>query len=218
MRAQKAMITQMISTVVLLLVLAFALAVSPAAAASRPPMAHERLTYWPERVASTRKWSRFMYGTAKFEPKLIVEHWTGSQTQDAAVDYWNESSKANWAQFIIDPQGRITQLAPLDIVAKQAYGVSPWAIGIEHVGESSSEILSRPRERRASYRLTCWLREHFDLSLSDVIGHAEVPSNQLFHFTYRGWQWIEESGYVFHDDFPHKDMIRYRKHLQRICG
>jgi len=158
-----------------------------------------------------------MYGTDDFEPRLIVEHWTGSKTQVAAIDYWDESAESTWVHFIIDPQGHITQLAPLDVVAKHAYGVSPWAIGIEHVGENAGDIMGKRLERQSSYRLTCWLRERFGIPMRSVIGHAEVPSNPLFGFTRAGWEWIESSHYEFHEDFSHQTMKNYRGHLREFC-
>ncbi len=194
-----------------------ALLSTPAAASTRPPMRNERLAYWPERVADTRAWSRFMYGTATFQPRLIVEHWTGSTTQPAAIQYWDSGPEATWVHFIIDPQGHITQLAPLDDLAKQAFGVSPWAIGVEHVGRTDAEVMDNSRLRRASYRLTCWLRQRLQIPVRGVIGHAEVTSNPRFSFTPAGWRWIEESGYQFHTDFSHRTMVRYRDRLRTLC-
>ncbi|HEY1355749.1 MAG TPA: N-acetylmuramoyl-L-alanine amidase [Solirubrobacterales bacterium] len=196
----------------------FALLSIPAAASTRPPMGNERLAYWTQRVADTRAWSRFMYGTARFEPRLIVEHFTGSTTRDAAIGYWNTGPEATWVHFIIDPQGHITQLAPLDVLAKQAFGVSPWAIGVEHVGTTDADVMHNGRMRRASYRLTCWLRQRLHIPLRGVIGHGEVTSNPRFTFTPAGWRWIEETGYAFHTDFSHRTMVRYRDRLRAVCG
>jgi hypothetical protein len=190
----------------------------PATATARPSMRDERLAYWPEREVDTRAWSLFMYGTARFEPRLIVEHWTGSTTEEAAVGYWDQGPEATWAHFIIDPRGHITQFAPLDALAKQAFGVSPWAIGVEHVGTSDAEVMHNPQMRRASYRLTCWLRQRLHIPLRGVIGHGEVTSNPRFAFTPAGWQWIEETGYEFHTDFSHRTMVRYRDRLGEVCG
>lgn len=190
---------------------------APAAASERPPMRNERLAFWPERVALTRAWSRFMYGTEGFEPRLIVEHWTDGNTRDGAIGFWNLSPESTWVHFIVDPEGRITQLAPLDVLAKHAFGVSPWAIGVEHVGRSDGEVMGNGPERRASYRLTCWLQERFRIPLRGVIGHGEVPANPRFGFTPEGWQWIEETGYRFHEDFSHAAMVRYRSHLREAC-
>jgi beta-N-acetylhexosaminidase len=176
-----------------------------------------RIALWPKRVVDTPAWSRFMYGTAVFRPRLIVEHWTGSTTQAAALQYWDRGPDSTWVHFIIDPLGQITQIAPLDALAKQAFGVSPWAIGVEHVGRTDSAVMRNSRMRRASYRLTCWLRHRLHIPLEGVIGHAEVPSNPLFSFTPAGWRWIEETGYEFHTDFSHRTMARYRDRLRAIC-
>lgn len=196
---------------------ALALLATPAVAVERPPMKNEGLAYWPERVDLTRKWSRFMYGTGSFEPRLIVEHWTDGTTRDGAIEFWNLSPESTWVHFIIDPQGHITQLAPLDVLAKHAFGVSPWAIGIEHVGRSDSEVMSNRSMRRASYRLTCWLQERLRIPPRGVIGHGEVPSHPRFGFTPQGWKWIEENDYRFHEDFSHPAMVRYRSHLREAC-
>jgi N-acetyl-anhydromuramyl-L-alanine amidase AmpD len=197
----------------------FALVLAGSAAAfPRPPIEQERLAFWPERVADTRKWSRFMYGTDVFEPRLIVEHWTGSTEQQPAIDYWNTSPEATWVHFIIDPQGRITQLAPLDVLAKHAIGVSPWAIGIEHVGLNDREVMSNLPMRRASYQLTCWLQERLKIPLRGVIGHGEVTDSPRFGLTPAGWEWIESTGYEFHRDFSHHTMRHYRDRLRGVCA
>lgn len=196
----------------------FALAASPASASPRPPMEQERLAHWPERVAGTRIWSKYMYGTAKFEPRLLVEHWTQSYTQDAAIGHWNLSPESTWVHFIIDQRGRITQLAPLDALAKHAFGVSPWAIGIEHVGTSDQEVLSNRRMLAASYRLTCWLQERLKIPPRGVIGHGEVTAHPRFGFTPEGWAWVESTGYQFHNDFSAQTMDFYRDRLRTVCA
>jgi hypothetical protein len=196
---------------------ALVLHAAPAETTYRPPMDNQRLAYWPKRVAETRRWSEFMYGTDDFRPRLIVEHFTGSAEQQPAIDFWNSAPDATWVHFIIDPEGHITQLAPLDVLAKHAYGVSPWAIGIEHVGETDGEIMRNQRMTRASYQLTCWLRERLHIPLRGVIGHSEVPSNPRFGFTSAGWRWIEETDYEFHTDFSHHTMVKYRERLRSVC-
>lgn len=191
--------------------------VIPEAAAARPTMRNEPLAYWIERLEHTRNWSHYMYGTGRFRPRLIVEHWTQSATQEAAIDYWNSGPEATWVHFIIDQEGQITQLAPLDALAKHAFGVSPWAIGVEHVGTTDSEVMSNPLMRRASYQLTCWLRERLRIPIRGVIGHGEVLSHPRFGFTSAGWDWIEATGYTFHEDFSARTMGQYRERLRTIC-
>lgn len=180
-------------------------------------MVRQKLAFWPKRVAETRKWSQFMHGTAEFRPRLIVEHFTGSSEQQPAINFWNSAPDATWVHFIIDPEGNITQLAPLNVLAKQAFGVSPWAIGVEHVGESDGEIMRNEQMMRASYLLTCWLQERLEIPLPSVIGHGEVPANPRFGFTPAGWEWIEETGYKFHSDFSHRTMDKFRQRLASVC-
>jgi N-acetyl-anhydromuramyl-L-alanine amidase AmpD len=202
------------------LVAAVALAISavgPAEGATRPLMTNEKLTYWAERVEHSRNWAHYMYGTGRFQPRLIVEHWTQGLTQEAAVGFWNSGPEATWVHFIIDQEGKITQLAPLDALAKHAFGVSPWAIGVEHVGINDREVMSNPLMRRASYELTCWLRERLRIPIRGVVGHGEVPSHPRFGFTPEGWDWIETTGYTFHEDFSPRTMRNYRERLRAIC-
>jgi N-acetylmuramoyl-L-alanine amidase len=180
-------------------------------------MRREQLADWPERLALTRKWSEVMYGTATFQPRMVVEHYTESPTQAGALEFWDHSADATWVQFIIDKDGTITQLAPLDVIAKQAYGVSPYAFGIEHVGWSDAEVLGDAAQLNSSLRLTCWLRQKFDIPVADVVGHAEVPASPNFGFTLQGWEWIEQNRYTFHMDMRHRDMKRYRVLLSNRC-
>ena len=49
------------------------------------------------------------------------------------------------AHFVIDRDGTIHQLVPLDIMCRHTVGLNYTAIGIEHVGYSDREILERPQ-------------------------------------------------------------------------
>lgn len=200
------------------LLAAVLLALGAGEAQARPWLKQLQLAYWPERVQKTREWAQFMYGTDMFRPRLIVQHWTESTTQEAAIGYWNTSPDATWVHFIINPRGEITQLAPLDALAKHAFGVSPWAIGIEHVGTRDREVMRNRRMRLASYRLTCWLQERLNIPLRGVIGHGEVTSHPRFGFTPVGWDWIASTGYAFHGDFSSRTMRQYRERLRAICA
>ncbi|HEX2127618.1 MAG TPA: N-acetylmuramoyl-L-alanine amidase [Solirubrobacterales bacterium] len=189
----------------------------PAAAQARPAIEHDRLAYWPQRVESAREWSLFMHGTDRFRPRLIVEHWTEGDRRYQAVNFWNSGPDRPWAHFLIDRRGRVTQFASLTTLARQAMGVSPWAIGIEHVGRSDGEVMTNPAMRRASYELTCWLRRRLDIPTRGVIGHAEITSHPRFHLTPAGWEWIHSTGHTFHPDFSRPTMQRYRERLRTVC-
>jgi N-acetyl-anhydromuramyl-L-alanine amidase AmpD len=186
-----------------------------AAIGGKPAMEREELSHWSERVASAQQWSQFMHGTADFNPRLIIEHWTECTTQQAAVDYWNQSADATWVHFIIDPAGKITQLAPLDALAKHAFGVSPWAIGVEHVGLNDEEVMGNRPQMDASVRLTAWLQKRLDIPLDGVIGHGEVTSSPYFGLSQEGQEWVEETGYVFHHDFSPTTMEAYREMVRK---
>lgn len=196
---------------VVLGVLAAVVLAAPAHA--RPPMERTQLAYWPERLASTSEWARWMYGTDTFEPHLIVEHWTASERKAGALDYWNSAPDATWVHFIIDRRGQITQLAPTDVLAKHAFGVSPWAIGVEHVGTDDASVMSNRRMRTASYRLTCWLRRRLDIPRKGVIGHGEVLANPRFTITPEAEYQLAAEGYEWHTDMSPATMRRYRAHL-----
>jgi hypothetical protein len=102
-------------------------------------------------------------------------------------------------------------------MAKHATGITPWAIGIEHVGTNARQIMSNRQERRASFRLTCWLRQRLRIPLRGVIGHGEIRSNPRFGLTPAGWHWVKRTGYKFHKDFSHRSMRTYRAWFQKVC-
>lgn len=181
-----------------------------AKAEDRPPgIHHVTLSGGKNRLTQTRHIIRKIEGTAKFDPRLIVEHWTGSEEQWPAVNYWNElGARGPWAQFMIDKDGTITQFGSIHTLAQHAFGVSHYAVGIEHVGTDAEEILSDSTQMRASYQLTCWLMDKLNVPLSGVIGHGEVPESRFLHLTDAGWQIESESH--FHTDFQRTAMNRYR--------
>ena len=61
------------------------------------------------------------------------------------------------AHFVIDRDGTIYQLVPLDTICRHTVGLNWTAIGIEHVGTSDASILDDPRQLDASLALTLWL-------------------------------------------------------------
>ena len=61
------------------------------------------------------------------------------------------------AHFVIDTDGTIYQLVPLDTICRHTVGLNYTAIGIEHVGTSDGEMLGNAAQMRASLRLTAWL-------------------------------------------------------------
>jgi beta-N-acetylhexosaminidase len=150
-------------------------------------------------------------------PKVIVEHFTETET---ALQAWNTFAPDvpdsefhelpnTCAHFLVEPTGRIDQLVPLSIRCRHTTGLNWTAIGIENVGESDAQILSRPAQMRASLALTRWLQCRDGIALRNVIGHNESLSSPYHHDRVPAFQ------HQTHSDWSHADMTRYRGLLGR---
>jgi beta-N-acetylhexosaminidase len=146
---------------------------------------------------------------------VIVEHYTVSSTFSSA---WNTfASNAPdvelherpgvCSHFIVDKDGTIYQLVSLALICRHTVGLNDRAIGIEHVGSSDAEILGRPKQLRASLRLTRWLQSCYGVRTKDVIGHSESLSSPYHH------ERVKRLRTQTHGDWTHADMRRYRARL-----
>ncbi len=108
------------------------------------------------------------------------------------------------AHFLIDTDGTIHQLVPLELMCRHVVGLNHVAIGIEHVGTSDAQVMGRRRQRRASLRLTRWLMATHAVELRDVIGHAESLSSRFHSERVASWRKLT------HEDFQPRTMRRYR--------
>jgi len=153
--------------------------------------------------------------TDRLQPKVIVEHYTVSSTFSSA---WNTfASNAPdvelherpgvCSHFIVDKDGTIYQLVSLRYICRHTVGLNDRAIGIEHVGYSDAEILGRPKQLRASLRLTRWLQARYGISTKNVIGHSESLSSPYHH------ERVARLPTQTHGDWTHADMRRYRAKL-----
>jgi N-acetylmuramoyl-L-alanine amidase len=195
-----------------------AAAPSPAAvSATRPHIVWRRIPFGATRRAQTRAYAKRHYGTStdRLQPKVIVEHYTVSSTFSSA---WNTfASNAPdvelherpgvCSHFIVDKDGTIYQLVSLRYICRHTVGLNDRAIGIEHVGYSDAEILGRPKQLRASLRLTRWLQARYGIKTKDVIGHSESLSSPYHH------ERVARLRTQTHGDWTHADMRRYRAKL-----
>jgi N-acetylmuramoyl-L-alanine amidase len=108
------------------------------------------------------------------------------------------------AHFIVDRDGTIYQLVSLKWMCRHTVGLNDVAIGIEHVGFSDAEILGRPRQLRASLRLTRWLQARHGIRRRDVIGHSESLTSPYHH------ERVARLRRQTHGDWTRADMRRYR--------
>jgi N-acetylmuramoyl-L-alanine amidase len=188
-----------------------------AAAPPRPRVVWRRIPFGATRRTQTRAYAKRHYGTStdRLQPKVIVEHYTVSSTFSSA---WNTfASNAPdvelherpgvCSHFIVDKDGTIYQLVSLRYICRHTVGLNDRAIGIEHVGYSDAEILGRPKQLRASLRLTRWLQARYGIRTKDVIGHSESLSSPYHH------ERVARLRTQTHGDWTHADMRRYRAKL-----
>jgi len=202
-------------------VIAVALAAAALVAAPpKPAIVQKPIPFGPQRRAEMAAYSKRHYGTAQWRliaPKVIVEHYTASDTFSSAYNTFapdHADSELHelpnvCAHFVIDTDGTIYQLVPLTIRCRHTVGLNYTAIGIEHVGTSDGQILANTRQLDASLRLTLWLMSRYGIRLRNVIGHNESLTSPYHHDRYPAWRCQT------HGDWTRADMQIYRAALAR---
>jgi N-acetyl-anhydromuramyl-L-alanine amidase AmpD len=151
-------------------------------------------------------------------PHLVIWHYTDSATfqsvwntfADDVPDVEYHALPQVCAHFVIDTNGTIYQLVPLDIMCRQVVGLDYTAIGIENVGYSDRQVLDDRAQYRAGLALTRWLRCRFHLPVRDVIGHNESLSSPYYIEHVASWR-----GQT-HEDFDRADMNVVRAALAKL--
>ncbi|HEY3543759.1 MAG TPA: peptidoglycan recognition family protein [Gaiellaceae bacterium] len=188
-----------------------------AAVALQPHIVWKPIPFGPRRRAETAQYAARHYGvrTWRLRPKVIVEHYTANESFTAT---WNTFAAdtpdpelgqlpGTCAHFIVDRDGTIYQLVPLNVMCRHTVGLNDVAIGIEHVGNSDAEVLHDAPQLRASLALTRWLMAKFHIARSNVIGHSESLSSPFHRERYAPWR------HQTHGDWTHADMTVYRARL-----
>jgi beta-N-acetylhexosaminidase len=188
----------------------------------KPPVVAKPIPFSAQRRAETEVYATKHYGLHTWKlihPHVIVEHYTASTTFSSA---WNTFATdvpdselhelpGTCAHFVIDTDGTIYQLVPLTTICRHTVGLNWTAIGIEHVGTSDGEILQNKKQMAASLRLTLWLMKRYDISLPNVIGHAESLTSPYHRERYAPWRCQT------HSDWLHPDMNVYRARLATLA-
>jgi N-acetylmuramoyl-L-alanine amidase len=191
-------------------------------APAKPAIVWKPIPFGAHRRAEMAQYAARHYGlhTWRLEhPKVIVEHYTASDSFSSA---WNTFANdapdselhelpGTCAHFVIDRDGTIYQLVPLNTMCRHTVGLNWTAIGIEHVGTSDASILQNPRQIAASLKLTLWLMHRFDISLPNVIGHNESLTSRYHRERYAPWRCQT------HGDWTHADMQSYRARLAGLA-
>src|SRR6266540_2302762 len=179
----------------LLSVAVLAVAAAPAPSTSpgpKPRIVQSRIPFPGKRKAEMRRYAIRHYGIHRYtldDPKVIVEHFTGSDSYRAAYrtfardapDVELHELPGVCAHFVIDRQGTIHQLVSLRLMCRHTVGLNWTAIGIEHVGTSDADVMSNRRQLAASLRLTRWLQGRFGIETRNVIGHSESLRSPYHH-------------------------------------
>jgi beta-N-acetylhexosaminidase len=188
------------------------------AAAPKPRIVSSPIPFGADRIRQTRAYAVRHYGLHRarlIAPKVIVEHFTASTTYSSAYNTFAANQPdvelherpGVCSHFIVDRDGTIHQLVRLKWMCRHTIGLNYTAIGIEHVGVSDADVMGRPRQLRASLRLTRWLQGRFGIRRRDVIGHAESLSSPYHH------ERVKALRDRTHGDFAKPAMQRYRRML-----
>ncbi len=206
------------------------LAALPAAAAAaqasgsapRPHIVSKPIPFTAARRAEMAAYAKRHYGIDSWKlvrPKVIVEHYTAS---DSFSSVWNTFAAdvpdpelnelpGDCSHFVIDTNGTIYQLVPLNTMCRHTVGLNYTSIGIEDVGESDAQILDDPRQLASSLALTVWLMQTFHIQLRNVIGHNESLTSPYHRELYAAWRCQT------HGDWSHADMQVYRAALRKLA-
>ena len=188
-----------------------------AAVVIHPHIVWKPIPFGPRRKAETAQYAEKHYGIHSWvlHPKVIVEHYTANESFSATWNTFASESPdpelgelpGTCAHFVVDRDGTIYQLVPLDVMCRHTVGLNYVAIGIEHVGTSDAEILHDAAQLRSSLLLTRWLMARFHISIANVIGHNESLSSPYHKELYAPWR------HQTHGDWSHADMTVYRSRL-----
>jgi len=196
-------------------------ALTVARAIAPPPTVRRRISFGEDRKRQMRAYARRHYGIDSFaldRPRVIVEHYTASNSFDSAYDTFARNRPdpelgelpGVCAHYVIDRRGRIYDLVPTNIMCRHTVGLNYTAIGIEHVGTSDGQVLSNRRQIAASLQLTRHLQGRYGIRTGDVIGHNENRSHRLHR------EQVARLRRQTHGDFRRASMRRYRRALARL--
>lgn len=188
----------------------------------RPPIVWRPIPFTAARRAETAAYAKHHYGLDTWrltDPKVIVEHFTANDSFSAT---WNTFASdlpdpelhelpGDCAHFVVDTDGTIYQLVPLNTMCRHTVGLNYTSIGIEDVAESDEQVLNDRRQLSASLALTLWLMERFHIELANVIGHAESLTSPYHHELDAAWRCQT------HGDWPRAEMNTYRRDLTQLA-
>jgi hypothetical protein len=177
-----------------------------------------------QRQDEMAKYSLRHYGasSSQLKPTMIVLHFTETDTAESARNtFANDSPNlgelpGTCAHFIVAQNGDVWQIVPTSVRCRHTIGLNDKAIGIEMVqrtqGNSShwadQQILNRPAQIDAVLALLGFLQREYDISTSNIIGHAMANEAPQFR-DLQGWR-------NDHSDWQAQDVLEVRLRLSAI--
>jgi N-acetylmuramoyl-L-alanine amidase len=151
-------------------------------------------------------------------PEVIVEHFTATRSFAPVFNTFAADQPhlgeppGTCAHFVIDIDGTIYQLVPVDLMCRHTVGLNYTAIGIEMVGQSDQDVLGNPPQLMAALDLTLWLMQRFHIDLRNVIGHNESLASPLRR------ELVPSLRCQTHQDWNHSDMEIFRGRLAQLAA
>jgi beta-N-acetylhexosaminidase len=145
------------------------------------------IVFSEKRIDLTKEYIHLHYGidvkNTKITPKIIVLHYTARDDCNASLACLmdEELKKGNRpeirkggslnvsAHFLVERDGTIQQLMPLDMMARHVIGLNYNSIGIENVGKDDDLT---PKQVASNIALVKYLQKKFP-SIEYLIGHYE---------------------------------------------
>lgn len=123
------------------------------------------------------------------QPTILVMHYTVCDTFETAWNVFTRGARMSAGDagtvyghpsvhFMIDRDGTIYQLLPLDRRATGTYGVNHCALQVEMVAVDEADLLNNPALLKASFRLARALTSRYHIPLRKVYAHADVSAGQ----------------------------------------
>jgi len=164
----------------------------------QPHIVQKPIAFGAERRKQMAAYSRERYGDSSIvlKPKVVVLHYTAGGSWQSAWSLFDSNAPnmgnpgdlpGTVTHFIIDKDGTIYQLIPLDLRGRHTIGLNHVALGIEFVEEGSGgdtaavrHIFHRKAQIDAGLKLVRWLQYRFHIQTRDVIGHGTADDSRYF--------------------------------------
>lgn len=171
------------------------------------------------RIDLTKKYIKSHYGIdakdIKITPKIVVIHYTAIDDYNRSLKRFTEQTLPNdrgdissasslnvSAHFMIQRDGTIHQLMPLDIMARHVIGLNYNSIGIENVGGERNIANLTLAQLSSNILLVKWLQKKIP-TLEYMISHKEYRCFEKHKL------WLEkDAGYRTKKYDPGEDFMR----------